>query len=288
MFKKLSILILSLFLLSCGDGLTYEQKINDYNLYISKADSLFQISNYEEAIKYANTAISITDTLSSGFIKKGNACYELGWLDFAEENFDKAIKIEGETSKVYTQRALVHLKNKNSKFLKDINIYLERHPNDEEAIELRRDYYEEKNHLDNAIEEYTIAINKDPSNADLIVKRSELHYKNGNWDKTLEDYGTILKLEPNNELVTNKKREIERLINDKSNRNKFILLLLGIYLIYLPISFFVLKPLVAKKALKQIGGSFTMRRDPLVWILPIVLSMVFITLYFTNLIPNFK
>src|SRR5690554_6741566 len=100
MFRILFFLALSLFLVSCGDGLTYEQKINRYNHYISKADSLIQIQEYTEAVKYANSAIELADTLSLGYIRKGYCGYELNWMDIAEENFDKAIKIEGKQSKV--------------------------------------------------------------------------------------------------------------------------------------------------------------------------------------------
>ncbi|TXD81866.1 tetratricopeptide repeat protein [Subsaximicrobium wynnwilliamsii] len=288
MFRKLFILVLSLFILSCGDGLTYEQKINDYNLYISKADSLIQINNYEEAIKYANTAIAITDTLSVGFIKKGEACYALDWLDFAEENFDEAIEIEGKSSKVYKLRALVHLKNNDSDFLDDINVYIERHPDDDEALELRRDYYEQENKLDEAVEEYSNAITKDSDNVDLYIKRSELYFQNGNYEDALKDYNTILAFVPDNKPVEIKKTNLESLMSDNQNRNVFLILLIGIYILYLPLSFYVFKPLAARKAQNQIGGNFTMLKDPLVWALPIFLSIVFLTLYITDSVPNFK
>ena len=232
MVRKLYILSLSLLMVNCGDDLTYEQKIKNYNFCISKADSLIQVNDYKEAIAYSNTAIEITDTLSAGFIKKGDASYELNWLDVAEENFNKAIKIEGKSSKIYKSRALLYLKMKDSDFLDDINVYIESYPADQEAIELRRIYYEEENDLKNAIKEYSNAITMDPDNSDLILKRGSLHFKNGNWEKALEDYETIIKLEPNNDLVIGKKREIEKLMNDKSNRNKFIFLL-GLSLIHI-------------------------------------------------------
>lgn len=274
--------------MSCGDGLTYEQKISNYNLYISKADSLFQVNDYEGTVRYANTAIAITDTLSTAFIKKGNACYELNWLECAEENFDKAIKIEGKTSNVYKLRALVHLKNNDSDFLDDINIYIKNHPKDEEAIVLRRDYFEEKDDFGNAIEEYSNAIKKDSENVDLYIKRGELYFKNGDYKNALEDYNTVLEFVPEDKLIINKKKNLEVLIFNNQNRNRFIILLIGIYVLYLPLSFYVLKPFVAKKAQNQVGGNFTMLKDPLVWALPIVLFIVFITLYIMDFIPNFN
>lgn len=287
MFRKLLIPISLFFTMSCGDGLTYEQKIKKYNFYISKTDSLIQIKDYKKAVAYSNSAIEISDTLPAGFIRKGFASFELNWLDVAEENFDKAIKIEGKQSEVYKLRALVHLKNNDSDFLNDINVYLENHPDDLEAIELRRNYYEEKNDLKSAIKEYSTAIKIDPNNGDLILKRAELFLKNGNWDEAMQDYETILKLDPHNDFVLDKKREIEKLKNDKSNRNTFIFLLGGIYIAYLIISLFVLKPIITRKIKNQIGGEFSIKRDPLIWALPIVLLLIFVVFYFMEIIPTF-
>lgn len=287
MFRKLLIPISLFFTMSCGDGLTYEQKIKKYNFYISKTDSLIQIKDYKKAVAYSNSAIEISDTLPAGFIRKGFASFELNWLDVAEENFDKAIKIEGKQSEVYKLRALVHLKNNDSDFLNDINVYLENHPDDVEAIELRRNYYEEKNDLKSAIKEYSTAIIIDPNNGDLILKRAELFLKNGNWDEAMQDYETILKLDPHNDFVLDKKREIEKLKNDKSNRNTFIFLLGGIYIAYLIISLFVLKPIITRKIKNQIGGEFSIKRDPLIWALPIVLLLIFVVFYFMEIIPTF-
>lgn len=286
MYRKLFILVLSLFIMSCGDGLTYEQKISNYNLYISKADSLFQVNDYEGTVRYANTAIAITDTLSTAFIKKGNACYELNWLECAEENFDKAIKIEGKTSNVYKLRALVHLKNNNSDFLDDINIYIKNHPKDEEAIVLRRDYFEEKDDFGNAIEEYSNAIKKDSENVDLYIKRGELYFKNGDYKNALEDYNTVLEFVPEDNLINKKKKDLEALMFNNQNRNRFIILLIGVYALYLPLSSFVLKPLVVKKAQNQIGGEFKIKLDPLVWLFPIVLLIIFAVSYYMNIIPT--
>ncbi|WP_417236566.1 tetratricopeptide repeat protein [Bizionia paragorgiae] len=287
MIKRLfTLFLISIFIYSCGDGLTYEQKINNYNLYISKADSLIFAEEYTEAVKYANTAIAITDTLSAGFIKKGYASYKLDWLDVAEDNLDEAIDLDGESSIAYKYRALVFLKNGDSDFLDDINIYLENHPNDEGAIELRRNYYEQKNDFDKAIEEYNVALLKYPDSTNLMLKRGELYFKNGSFDQALKDYKSILKLEPENEFVQNKKSELETLMTKKNDRNRFVFLLLGIYAIYVLISFFILRPIVRRKAINQIGGEFKLTIDPLIWAIPIVLTITYFALYFYDLIPK--
>lgn len=287
MVRKLFILILSLFILSCGDDLTYEQKIKNYNFCISKADSLIQVNDYKEAIAYSNTAIEITDTLSAGFIKKGDASYELNWLDVAEENFNKAIKIEGKSSKIYKSRALLYLKMKDSDFLDDIDTYLKSYGDDEEAHELRRDYLESQNELDDVIEEYTRGIKNHKDSIELYVRRSEIYLKNKDYDEALNDYDKILSMRPDSPEIIKKNELLKNMLYYKKNRNISIGILIAIYVFYILLSFFVLKPIVLRKAENQIGGMHTILRDPLIWILPIILAVVFIIMLQFGLIPNF-
>lgn len=291
MFKKITILILSLFILSCGDGLTYEQKVKKYNYYTKKSDSLIEIQEYTQALSYINAAIKITDTVPIAFYLKGFASYKLNLLEEAEDNFSIVIKMEGANSKTYKDRAKVYLKNGDRDFLDDINIHIKNYPNDEEALVLRREYFEKRQDFKGAINEYSIAIEKNKNDIGLLTKRADLYFKNGAYVKSIQDYKTLLKLESNNDFFINRKSEIEKLISYKSNRNKFIYILLGIYLIYLPISFFVLRPLVVKKAQNQIGGKFKIKLDPLIWSLPIILFIIFVVSYYMDFIPtisNFK
>ena len=142
LYKKITLYVVLFLLFNCGSNFTQQEQIRVYNYYIKKANSFNDIQNYKASIAHCNLAIQVTDTLSIAFKTKGIALYNLNFLDDALENFNKAISLEGETSEILKNRALVHLKNKDSYFLKDIETYLNHHPNDEEAIMLRRDYYE--------------------------------------------------------------------------------------------------------------------------------------------------
>ncbi len=65
-----------------------------------------------------------------------------------------------------------------------------------------------------------------------------------------------------------------------------LILLISIYLIYLAISYFLLKPLAYKKASNQIGGKFEISSDPLIWILPILFAFIFWALIYNGIIPK--
>lgn len=287
--KQLKLLFIFSLLIfsSCSSDLSYEQQVKHYTFYINKSDSLIKIEKYKDAIRYSNSAIEITDTVAIAIYLKGLASYKLNLLEEAEDNFSKVIEIEGQTSGAYKDRAKVYFKNGDSDFIDDIDIFIKNHLNDEEALKLKRDYLENKEDYDEAITEYNLAISKNKNDISLLTKRADLYFKNGDYEKSIKDLEQILKIEPDNPSIKTKKENILSLINNNSNRNIFLATLILFYLIYVVISFRVLKPLVKKKAKSQIGGKYELSKDPLIWILPIILTITFFTLLFTNTIPNF-
>lgn len=285
--RKILFLAASLLFINCGSDISYEQQIKNYNYYVNKSDSLIKIEKYKESFGYSNAAIEITDTIPNAFYLKGVASFKLNWFEESEEFFSEVIELEGEKSLAYKDRAKVYFKTGDSDFLDDIDIFIKNYPNDEEALKLKRDYLESKEDYDNAITEYNLAISKNKSDTLLLAKRANLFFKNGDYKKSIIDYEQILKLYPNNENIKTKRNNILVLINKNNNRNILIGLLVAIYIIYIVISIFVLKPIVNKKAISQIGGKFELSKDPLIWVLPIILSITFLTLLFTNSVPNF-
>jgi len=285
--SKTLFILSTLIFFSCSSDISYEQQVRTYNLYTKKTDSLIELKKYNEAMPYINAAIEITDTVPIAIYLKGFASYKLNRLEDAEENFSKAIELEGEKSKTYKDRAKVYLKMGDSDFLDDINIHSKNYPNDEEALTLKRDYLEEKEDYDEAINEYNLAISKNKNDINLLTKRADLYFKNGDYENSVKDYEEILKLNPENEEIKTKKDNILTLMDKNTNRNILIAILISFYLIYVAISFLILKPLANKKAISQIGGEFEISKDPLIWVLPMILTITFFTLFFTNLIPNF-
>jgi tetratricopeptide (TPR) repeat protein len=284
---KIAFLLLVVVFYSCGSDLSYEQQIKNYNFYVNKSDSLIKNENYRKSISYSNAAIEISDTLAIAIYLKGLASFKLNWLEEAEDNFSEVIDIEGDKSSSYKDRAKVFFKKNDNDFIDDINIYLKSYPNNEEAHILKRKYFEKNGNFEKAIEEYNLVLKKEPNNIDLLTKRGDLYFKNGDYSPSVNDYEQVLKLNPQNDKIKRKKSNILSLINKNSNRNILIIILISFYLIYVAVSFLILKPLVNKKAINQIGGEFEMSKDSLIWVLPIILTIVFIVLFFSNLIPNF-
>jgi len=284
--KKISIIFIVLFS-SCSSDLSYNEKVRNYNYFVSISDSLIKQKNYRESIKYSEAAIEIFDSISIGFYLKGIAAYNLNKLDDAEDFFSEVIDLDGEYSIAYKDRAKVFLKNNDSDFLDDIDFYLKNHPNDNEALLLKREYFEKNKEYDNSILEYNKAIERNNHDIDLYKKRAELLFRVKDFKESLKDYEHISKIEPENISILKKIEKIKKIIQERHNRLIFALVLIVIYALYFLLSQFVLKPIVLKKAENQIGGKFIVSKDPLILILPIIFLIIFLVLNNKGLIPNF-
>lgn len=290
MFKlrQAVICISIIFFVGCKSDLSHEEQIKKYNYFISNADSLTVAGKYKDAIALSDSAIKITDTLSKSFHVKGIASLNLGMLDVAEDNFTEVINLEGDKSTAYKERALVYLKTNNSDCLDDIDHYLENYPNDLDAHLIRRNYTEKNGKLEDAIIEYSLSINKDKYNLDLYKKRGNIYYKNGDYEEALADYKTVLQRELNNVELSSKKVEVENIISKIENRNNLIYLMLCLYILYFLISSLILKPIAEKKATTQIGGQIELEMDPFIVILPLVLIVTYIIMFYFELIPTLR
>jgi len=284
--KKISIIFIVLFS-SCSSDLSYNEKVRNYNYFVSISDSLIKQKNYRESIKYSEAAIEIFDSISIGFYLKGIAAYNLNKLDDAEDFFSEVIDLDGEYSIAYKDRAKVFLKNNDSDFLDDIDFYLKNHPNDNEALLLKREYFEKNKEYDNSILEYNKAIERNNHDIDLYKKRAELLFRVKDFKESLKNYEHISKNEPKNISILKKIEKIKKIIQERHNRLIFALVLIVIYALYFLLSQFVLKPIVFKKAENQIGGKFIVSKDPLILILPIIFLIIFLVLNNKGLIPNF-
>ncbi|WP_159019751.1 tetratricopeptide repeat protein [Algibacter sp. L3A6] len=142
LYKIIAPCVMFLLLCSCGSRFSKQDQLRVYNYYVKKANQYNAIEDYETAVKYSDKAIDITDTLAIAYKIKGIALYHLNVLDDAIVNFDEVISLEGETSDVFKNRAIIHLKNDDTYFLNDIETYLSTHPNDDEAINMRANYYQ--------------------------------------------------------------------------------------------------------------------------------------------------
>lgn len=285
-FYNLVFFLLLSSIIGCSPDLSDADKLLIYKSHVNKGRLLYSTEKYQDAIIQSDLAIEITDTLSDAFIVRGRANYNLHLFELAKKDFDEVIDIEGNKSEVFIDRALVFLQNNDSDFLKDINQHLVNSPNDENARKLKIEYCEKNNNYNDAIEEYDILISKDLNNIDLYKRRSDLSFENGNLEDALKDYNYILKLSPESTDYVLRKQNLESIITYNESRNNLIYIFICFYLLYALISKIILKPLIIRKAKEQIGGKVEISKDPLLWLIPVILVSVFFYLLYFKKIPT--
>ena len=268
---------------SCGSDLSDADKLKKYKYHVSKADSLFAIKKYKDAVIQGDSAIKITDTLANAFYSRGVANFELNLLDNAKEDFSQVIDIEGEKSRAYRNRAMVYLKLNDSDFISDIDKYLLVYANDEESRQLKVKFSEQKGDLSTAVKEYSLLIAKDSTKIDLYRKRGELYEKQKDYKQALADYRTIIRLSPNHSDVKQKIIDLEKVNLIKKKNDLLVGYFILSYLVYLVLSSVIIRPLVKRKAKNHVGGNFIVGKDPLVWLLPFIFAFIYF-LYYKNII----
>lgn len=206
-------------LISCGSDLSYEAQIEQYYNLISSANSLNNNKNFEQALIKATEAIKITDTLSSGFVKRGVANLGLKKYKDAEDDFSETIELQGEWSIGYRGRAIAFFyQNEKSDFIEDMDIYISYHSNDAFAHALRGDYYFEDKEYEKAILDYSICLNINPQNSAMYIKRGIAYAQDEQNELSVKDYESYTNLNPNknNDAIYYEKG----LLNVKSNNFK--------------------------------------------------------------------
>ena len=249
MKKSLILFIITSFIISSCNNLSYEEKILQYNNLYNEAYAQSENKNYSGAINQLDKAIEITDTLSKAILLRGDCFHYLKKYDKAEDDYDDVIKIEGKTSIAYKNRAINFLVQNDSDFKGDIDNYITHHPKDKDAILLRQDYNLKNNDFEDALNDITMAMELSPDDNELQLKKAKI--------QSILDYKA-------------------------KKRNYIIFMVLTICIVY--ISYFnysnkILSPKVKLIAESQIGGSYKINSDPLIWLLPILLIVGSITLY---------
>jgi len=143
------------------------QKINKNNveasLYISRGNLYFSVHDFDSAVEDFSTAIEIDKTLDEAWFGRGMANARMGFI---------------------------------SEGISDLTVYLQRNPNDSNALTKRGVRYLWKGDKKNAQDDLQRAIKIDPNNAeahdDLGVVLSQL----GNYKSAIDHFNTTIQIDP--------------------------------------------------------------------------------------------
>jgi eukaryotic-like serine/threonine-protein kinase len=164
--------------------------------YFGRGTAQYQLGNIEAAIADYNKAIELDPNYVSAYRNRGSARYERGSLQGAVADFNKAIELDPKISSVYLGRGVARSR------LGDLNAAITDYTR---SIELTPAHapgylYRGVTHyilgkLEAAIVDYNKAIELDPKYAIAYAGRADALYDQGNLEAAITDYTEAIRLD---------------------------------------------------------------------------------------------
>ncbi|MGV7220034.1 MAG: tetratricopeptide repeat protein [Nitrospinales bacterium] len=186
-FRAISLILLSSILFACGGGKNFGETQEG----VEAALQAHERGKYEEAINLYTDVLKDEDlsdkNKSVALYKRGNAHLSLGNFDVAIDDYSKALEINPNFSKAFSQRGIAYEK----KGLADQSM----------ANVTSGMAYAKKEEYDLAIAEFSSAIKINPDNGDIYYKRGKVYALMEKHDEAIQDYSKALEQIPDNPFV---------------------------------------------------------------------------------------
>ena len=194
------------------ESLLYSSKNPKLNLlegfvYAEAGDMQVTVRKHNVAITLYSKSLEYGDYHYTLY-KRGKSLFKREKYQEALDDFNRAIKLQPDSSLYYYRRALTYIDMKKyNDALKDIHFAYQLDPYDEDILYARKwlaaNYSGQKYDLQQSVEvsdeveKYNLALEKHPDNASFYYERSKVHMKERNIDQALDDIKKAIELDPN-------------------------------------------------------------------------------------------
>ena len=177
---------------------TFKRKIFKALEYLEKADRLYDQGEREKAIQEYAEAIILDPQLVLAYKKLGLTAGELSQFDFALDNFNKVIEMEGEEAVNYRHRgAIYYYLNLFDEALSDFNHAINIDESYADAY-----YWRGLTNLESSpqqsIDDLSKAIELDPDNDQYYLDRASAYSMLENYTAAKIDLASAIKINPDN------------------------------------------------------------------------------------------
>ena len=163
--------------------------------YLEMAFSRFNNDDYLGSLKEVNRAIRVNTTAPASFDLRGMINFEMGFIDEALDNFNKAIYLDPKNKKFYLNRAKVFkYKNQYLDLLNDYNQIVKLDALAHQIILERGIVNIKLRNYENAFSDLNKYILNKEDNSKAYRNRGILYLNNGNFDLACKDLNMALKL----------------------------------------------------------------------------------------------
>jgi tetratricopeptide (TPR) repeat protein len=203
-----------------------EQRPDDVELLIKRAEALFSAQDWEEALKDYSRAIELEPETGDLYYARASVFEKLGNKNAAVKDYDMAVKYGSDKASVLNDKALLYQvsgqnakaadiytsiiqesdkwwlpyynrgicyfnEQKNEAALADFSEALKLNPKEKDIYRHRAIIYERLGQYEKAADDYTQALSFDKTDASLLYHRAKLHQDNGKLSKAEKDYTAI-------------------------------------------------------------------------------------------------
>lgn len=170
----------------------------DAYTYSQLASSYDYSGDYKQAVPFFLKALEIEENIDDR-LDLANCYVELGMLENAMEEVDKAIKLDPNDPYVHTVKGYIYMDN--DKYKSAINCFEEAakiDPDDpHNYMQIAYCYYHTQDY-EAAIEYNTIAIELDPTKDWRFADRGDSYFEMGDYESAIKDYQKAVELNPSN------------------------------------------------------------------------------------------
>jgi len=172
--------------------------INEHSwAYNDRGYAYLNLGNLDAAIADLNKALEINPELALAYSNRGGAYLTLGNLDAAMADLNKALEINPELALAYSNRGGAYLNLGNYEAaMADFNKALEINPELAEAYGNRGGAYNDLGNLDAAMADFNKALEINPELAEAYGNRGLAYNNLGNLDAAMADFNKALEINP--------------------------------------------------------------------------------------------
>ena len=206
-----------------------EQKSKFHEAYILQCQIYMAQKNYSDAQKATVNAIDAKSTAYAQYLK-GTCEFELGNLQQAEQDLEKAIIKDKLLFTAYLELAKVQIANNKMKYaLENCNYLLSNDPLNIDALILRSKVYYSQKEYAKAINDISKALTIDSTNSELFVQRGKYYYDFTQFQNAIFDFSTALEFDMLNTQALKYRADAYERIGSKSKASSDLSLLLSLY-----------------------------------------------------------
>jgi tetratricopeptide (TPR) repeat protein len=179
-----------------GDGTIEDgsQRDNYRGGELAEGRMAYDNGNYGRAAELFGIVIRQAPDSFEGYFRRAQANAKLGDTRAASADYAKAMELAPTRGYIVTDFArFLASRNRLEDAIALYNTYLERYPNDLDALRERASARQKAGLVDLALEDYSGAIDMAPGNSQLLLQRGYVYHDNGKFTEAAADYSAAIR-----------------------------------------------------------------------------------------------